>query len=296
MTRLLYDTAPDRDALQWRSAVWGTSLHAVVGLFGAARQLLHSILALDDDGESYFALPILVRQLWEYTATAAWIAAEPEERVLRLYQDTNWHVRELAKDGNPQDLDRLVAMWRQMGHSDDSFAKKMPAFEQRLVGFVQDWYPRYRNFSRHIHPSVYVVEHAFVRDGPALTFRTEQPGETPWITFGACMIANLAVVLEIGLSPAGSAPCDLASRSTPVWASVQVSAFEAAFRVSSTAASCLRITQSRKRRWIAHRGAVHLPTQARALVLPPTRVHRVRDATHPVHVEAEKSSRFAAAA
>jgi hypothetical protein len=56
VSRLLYETEPSED-LEWRSAMWGTGLYASLGLFGAARELLRSILVLDDCGHSYFALP-----------------------------------------------------------------------------------------------------------------------------------------------------------------------------------------------------------------------------------------------
>jgi hypothetical protein len=180
----------------------GSGLYASLGLFGAARELLRSILVLDDCGHSYFALPGLVRQVWEYTATAAWIVEDPDYHAIRLAQDTNWHVLQMANEaGHTEELDRLVVMWKGAGFPDDSFAQKMPPFSDRLVGFVRDRYPRYRNFSRFTHPTRYVVDTAFDREEQAMTFRTEAAGETPWIAFGACMIAGLATQLELSQEP-----------------------------------------------------------------------------------------------
>jgi hypothetical protein len=51
-----------------------------------------------------------------------------------------------------------------------------------------------------------MIEQAFEEDAGGLTFRSGTPGETPWIAFGACQIAALAPMLEIGLSPAKSPP------------------------------------------------------------------------------------------
>jgi transcriptional regulator with XRE-family HTH domain len=150
VTQLLLATAPAEN-LRWNPRLRHTPSYMMVGLYGAARQLLHSILILDDDSESYTALPILVRQLWEYTATAMWIFDSPDERVLQLFQDTNRNIEKLAYDctldgeHHAEELDRIVENWRGMGRDDESFAKAMPRFEQRLVGFLADRYPMYRD-------------------------------------------------------------------------------------------------------------------------------------------------------
>jgi transcriptional regulator with XRE-family HTH domain len=173
--------------------------YVCLGILGAAREIMRSLLLLDALGQAGLAGSNLARQAFEYVATALWILEDPEPRTRSLYQATNHSLRELGRDDDwwKERLREREADWERAGNPVGEFAERLPPFDQRLVGPMSDWYLRYRMLSAHSHPTVFVVEDALDL-GPPMHFHAEAHCDLGWLSMAACLVWGLAFFLEHG--------------------------------------------------------------------------------------------------
>ena len=198
LTRLLVETDTTADAHLTLEGL-GPTAYVCLGLLGASREVLRSLMILDVVGQSLHVAPNLVRQIFEYVATAEWILEDPEARTVQLYQATNRDLREMgALDSRWEEVHQeRRALWARIGIPEDEFAERLPGFRERLTGAMKEegWYIRYREFCTHSHPTLFVVEDALV-DEPPLRFRTEANCRLDWLAMAGCLVWSLALLLR----------------------------------------------------------------------------------------------------
>jgi hypothetical protein len=163
----------------------------------------------------------ILRSMFEYVTTFAWVAADPEERVRRwLKYDYGQRIKvdnDLASLGEERVLEPATRE-RLSGYAPDT--EPMPPFVdvareaddswaatfQQLNGHVQEDFRRfrlqyvwiYRNGSRYTHPSSHVVDPFVSGETPQLAIGNERPLDRDLALIGTA-------VLALGLTVAANA-------------------------------------------------------------------------------------------
>lgn len=195
---LLANTAPPR---AYPSDLARTWLYMPVGLLTLAREQLHGALLLDAMGHWSSVGPAVARAIFEHVATALWIAEDPESGQMRFIQENNYRLEILA--GSVPELESHLLRARRRwadAYGDEPFARKLPSFEQRLIGPMSEWYPRYRQLSIRTHPTQLAIEDVLVPRSEGVEVRTGG-GDEVLLAFAAIMVWSLASQLETEFQP-----------------------------------------------------------------------------------------------
>jgi transcriptional regulator with XRE-family HTH domain len=198
VSELLIKTAPPR---AYPSELAQTWLYAPVGLLILAREQLHAALLLDVMGHWNSVGPAMARAIFEHVATALWIAEDPESGQMHFIQDSNYRLEKLAEQVPEWESRRLHARRRWAdAYGDERFARPLPPFQQRLIGPMGEWYPRYRELSLRTHPTQPAIEALLFPGTDGVEVRSGGRNEG-LLAFAAMMVWFLAAQLEIDFHP-----------------------------------------------------------------------------------------------
>jgi hypothetical protein len=143
VSELLIRTAPPP---AYPSVLTETWLFMPVDLLILAHEQLNSALLLDAVGHWQSVGPVMARTIFEHVATAYWIAQEPISGQMRFIQDSNYRLERMAEQ-LPEWEPRLSDARRNWAdaYGDEPFARRLPPFEQRLIGL---WASGIRDIAR----------------------------------------------------------------------------------------------------------------------------------------------------